>query len=181
MKIRVQEITLLFTETGRPQIVLTTNEPRWQVQREVAELKQIVGKGKELAVEVKQYRQKRSLNANALLWKMCGEIANIIRSSKDEVYLQMLERYGVFTHIIVKKEAVERIKEEWRTVRVIGEVTINGQTGIQLQCYYGSHLYNSKEFSVLLDGVLSDAKELGIEVITEEEKSMLLEEWGKTA
>jgi hypothetical protein len=179
MKSTASKIRLTYDESGKPELTLSLNCSRQEAAAEVAELREVLAKGKLLDVEVKQHRNRRSLDANALLWKMCTEIANVIRSSKDEVYLQMLERYGVFTHIIVKQEAVERIKKEWRTVRVLGEVAVNGKTGIQLQCYYGSHLYDSKEFSILLDGVISEARELGIEVISEREKSLLLQEWGK--
>lgn len=109
---------------------------------------------------------------------MLGDMAAVLHTSKDELYLQMLERYGVFTHVIVKPNVVERVKAEWRTVRVLGEVTVNGQTGIQLQCYFGSSTYNSKEFSVLLDGVISEAKEIGVEYISEADKALILSEWG---
>lgn len=173
MKTICNNIRLQYNEHRQPELILTTTG-----NIQIEELKSSIEKGKKLDLEIKEHRNKRSLDANALLWKMCNEIANKIRSTKDEVYLTMLERYGVFTHIIVKKEAVERIKQEWRTVRELGEVTVNGKTGYQLQCYYGSHLYDSKEFSVLLDGVISEAKELGIEVISESEKQLLIQQWG---
>lgn len=179
MKSQCNALRISFTEQGKPELTLYLTCSRQEIAAELQELKGVLEKGKLLDVEVKQHRNRRSLDANALLWKMCTEIAAVLRSTKDEVYLQMLERYGVFTHIIVKQEAVERIKQEWRTVRVLGEVTVNGKTGIQLQCYYGSHLYDSKEFSVLLDGVISEAKELGIQVINESEKQLMLQEWGK--
>lgn len=73
--------------------------------------------------------------------------------------------------------AVERVKKEWRTVRELGELEISGQKAIQLQCYFGSHTYNTKEFSVLLNGVLDEAKELGIETLSEADKDLLLKEW----
>lgn len=165
-------------DTKQMEIVLTMPKSH-QTAQEVAEAKKIIEKGKYLDVDIKQHRQRRSLDANALLWKMCTEIAAVLKSNKDEVYLMMLERYGIFTHVIVKQEAVERMIQQWRTARVLGEVTVNGKTGVQIQCYYGSHLYDSKEFSVLLDGVISEAKELGIEVITDEEKNLIIDEWGK--
>jgi hypothetical protein len=141
-------------------------------------LLQAIKDGKEVTVEVKVKRRHRSLDANAVLWAMLGDMAAVLHTSKDELYLQMLERYGVFTHVIVKPNVVERVKAEWRTVRVLGEVTVNGQTGIQLRCYFGSSTYNSKEFSVLLDGVISEAKEIGIEYISEADKALMLSEWG---
>ena len=92
-------------------------------------------------------------------------MADVLHTSKDNLYLIMLERYGVFTHIVVKPTMVDKVRQEWRTVRELGEVTINGKVGVQLQCYFGSSTYDSKEFSVL-NGVISEAQEMGIETIT---------------
>jgi len=129
-------------------------------------------------VEIEPLKRKRSLDANAYLWVLMGKMAEVLKTSKDEIYLEMLDRYGVFTHIVVKPNVVERVKDEWRTVRELGEVTINGKTGIQLQCFFGSSTYDSKEFSVLLDGVISEAKELGIETLSQSEADRMIKEWG---
>lgn len=142
------------------------------------ELQQAANSGKILEVEIKIKRKRRSLNANAYLWELLGRMAAVLKTDKDSVYLMMLERYGVYTHVCVKPAAVERVKQEWRTVRELGEITINGQKAVQLQCYFGSHTYNSKEFSVLLEGVLSEAAELGIETLSEADKDLMLKEWG---
>ena len=177
MKLRAQAIHLQYNESGTPQIVLTTNENRLQLQQEIAELKQIIAKGKELTAEVKQYRHKRSLNANSYFWLILSEMADILHTTKDDLYLIMLERYGVFTHLIVKPEVAERVKEEWRTVRELGEVVVNGKKGIQLQCFFGSSTYNTKEMSRLIDGVVQEAKDLGIETMTPDELARLKSEW----
>lgn len=144
----------------------------------VGELQQAANSGKILEVEIKIKRKRRSLNANAYLWELLGRMAAVLKSDKDSVYLMMLERYGVYTHVCVKPAAVERVKQEWRTVRELGEITINGQKAVQLQCYFGSHTYNSKEFSILLDGVLSETAQLGIETLSEADKDLMLKEWG---
>ena len=124
-------------------------------------------------------KKKRSLDANAALWKMLSMMADKLHTTKDELYVEMLDRYGVFTFIVVKPNVVERVKQEWRTVREIGEVTINGKIGIQLQCFFGSSTYNSKEFSILLDGVIQEANELGINFISKQDQILMIEEWGK--
>lgn len=165
-------------DTRLMEIVITTNKS-YQNIAEIAKLKEIIAKGKELTVDIKQFRKKRSLDANGMLWSILGQMAAILKTSKDEVYLEMLNSYGVFTHIIVKSEVVEKVKREWRTVRELGEVTVNGKTGIQLMCFFGSSTYDSKEFSILLEGVMSEAKELGIETISQAEKVALLDKWGK--
>ena len=51
-------------------------------------------KDKDYVFEIKEYKQKRSLNANAYCWVLINKIANILRKSKEEVYLQMLIDYG---------------------------------------------------------------------------------------
>jgi hypothetical protein len=74
---------------------------------------------------------------------------------------------------------VERVKQEWRTVRELGEITVNGKTGIQLQCFFGSSTYNSKEMSTLIDGVVSECEEMRIETMQKEELESIKKEWGK--
>ncbi|MDF2537452.1 MAG: hypothetical protein K0S76_473 [Herbinix sp.] len=135
-------------------------------------------KGKKLSIEIKQYREKRSLDANAYMWVLLQKMAELLKTSKDELYLEVLGRYGVFTHIIVKPNVVDRVKAEWRNVRDLGEVVVNGVTGIQLQCYFGSSTYNTKEMSVLIDGVVSECKELGIDTISDNELRIMKEKWG---
>ena len=172
------DITLSFTAENEPQFTLTANITRTEALKMLEEYNGILSRGKTLDVTIKQYRKKRSLDANSMLWAILGKMAAALNTDKDELYLEVLARYGVFTHLIVKPEVVERVKREWRTVRELGEVTVNGKTGIQLQCFFGSSTYDQAEFSVLLDGVVSEAKEIGIDVITEEEKCLLLAEWG---
>lgn len=177
MKSIVKSADLSFTAADEPRLTLTLAITRKEAQMAFQALQEVLNKGKLLFAEIKQYRKQRSRNANALLWEILGQMASILHTDKDSLYLLMLERYGIFTHVVVKPNVVERVKAEWRTVRELGEVTINGQTGVQLQCYFGSHSYDSKEFSVLLNGVISEAKEIGVDTISESEKDLLLRSW----
>lgn len=176
MKVKSHKIRLQYNESKEPEIILTTSG---NIQPDVEELKSIIAKGKELSVEIKQYSQKRSLDANAYMWLLLYKMADVLKTTKDELYLQVLERYGVFTHIVVKPNVVDKVKEEWRTVRELGEVLINGKTGVQLQCYFGSSTYNTKEMATLIDGVVNECKELNIETMTPDELKLLKCEWGK--
>lgn len=121
--------------------------------------------------------KKRSLDANAYMWVLLSKIAEVIHSNKDDVYIEMLSRYGVFTHIIVKKSVVDKVKSEWRTVRELGEINVNGSQGVQLQCYFGSSTYDSKEMATLIDGVVREAKELGIETLPPDELNRMKRDW----
>ena len=179
MKVQADNIRLQFNEKDKPEIVVSLKSSRKAVMEATEELKDILANGKTLEIEIKQYRARRSLDANAYMWVLLSKMADVLRTTKDELYLEMLDRYGVFTHIVVKPEVVGRVKAEWRTVRDLGEVIVNGKTGIQLQCYFGSSTYSTKEFSVLLDGVVSEAKEIGVETMPDAEIQRLKESWGE--
>lgn len=131
-----------------------------------------------LTITTKLFRNKRSRDANSYSWVLMQKIAEDQHTDKWSVYLEMLGRYGVFTHIIVRPGVVDRVMSKWRTVKNMGEVTVSGQTGIQLQCYFGSSTYDTKEMSVFIEGIVSECHELGIETATPDELDRMKKEWG---
>lgn len=145
----------------------------------IESLKNHCNDNKMLDITVKKHRKKRSLDANSALWLLLQRLATALNTTKDELYLSFLEQYGTFTHIIVKENAVESIMREWRTVRNLGKVDVNGKTGIQLQCYYGSSAMNSYEFYHLMQGVVNECKELGIETLTDKEFKSIIDNYYK--
>ena len=50
---------------------------------------------REKIFEIKEKKDKRSLNSNSYCWKLCTLIAEEVGTSKEEIYLQMLKEYGV--------------------------------------------------------------------------------------
>ena len=135
-------------------------------------------KDKELTVEIKEKSKCRSLNSNAYLWVLLSAMAKVIgNTDKDKLYLEMLERYGKFTPIVVRPEAAERMQKQWRTCKVLGEVKVNGQIGVQMLCFYGSSTYDQKEMSELIDGVVTECQELGIETMTPDQIREMNERW----
>jgi hypothetical protein len=160
-------------QTGQYNITFTMNEA--SAINEIDNIKDC----EKLNIKAVKHRQKRSLDANAYMWVLLQKMAEVLHQDKWNIYIEMLGRYGVFTHIIVKPNVVDKVKEEWRTVKELGEVCVNGTTGIQLQCYFGSSTYNTKEMSVLIDGVVSEAKELGIETLSPDELERMKAEWNQ--
>ena len=130
-------------------------------------------------ITIDKPKKRRSLDANGLLWSCIGEIATTLRADKWEIYLQMLKRYGKYTYIVVKENVVDAVKRQWRECEVIGEIDIHGSKGIQMLCYFGSSTYDSKEFSVLLDGVISEMKEIGLQPPPSKEMRKALEKLEK--
>ena len=121
--------------------------------------------------EIKEHKEKRSLNANAYLWCLIGKIADAVRTSKEDVYKKMLFEYGqhrtigVDTSVDVSRffQYSEMIKrEEGYTVYLVA---------------VGSSEYNTEEMSILIDGVISEAKELGIETLPPWEIERMVQRW----
>lgn len=158
-------------QSGQFQITFTVNEP--SAINAVNDIQSC----EKLSIRAVRYKGRRSLDANALLWLCLGRIAEALRSDKWEVYLQMLKRYGKYTYICVKPAVVDAVKAQWRECEEIGKVNINGQEAVQMLCYFGSSTYDTKEFSVLLDGVISEMKEMGIEAPASEDMRRALEQW----
>ena len=126
--------------------------------------------------EIEHKRKKRSNDANALCWKMCTEIANVLRAEKESIYVDMLKRYGQ-SDIVSVLSSVD-VKGYFKYYDEFGKGTVNGKEFTHYKVYKGSSEYDTKEMSILLDGIIDEAKAMDIEVISEREKSLLLEEWG---
>lgn len=131
----------------------------------------------DLRIKLTRWTNKRSLNANALLWLCIEVIASAIRADKWEVYLQLLRKYGKFTYICVKPGAVEAVKKQWRECEELGHININGSDAVQMLCYFGSSTYDTSEFSVLLDGTISEMKEIGVELPPDRMVQEALKSW----
>lgn len=132
---------------------------------------------KEKLFDLAEHRTGRSLNANKLLWQCLGEIAGALNADKWDIYLKMLKRYSKFTYICVKPNVVEAVKRQWRECEEIGEVNINGQKSVQLLCYFGSSTLDSKEFSILLNGVISEMSEMGLPTPAEKDMERAIANW----
>lgn len=165
---KIKDISKDF-ETNR---ILLTVELQEQIGRE--ELSQIRAQDL-LDITIEKHKKKRSNDANALLWACIRKLASAMRSDKWSIYLLMLKRYGKYTYVCVPPKAVDSLCNQWRETEVIGEIDINGRKAMQVLCYFGSSSYNTQEFSHLLDGVISEMQELGIETPQQEELRLAIE------
>lgn len=126
-------------------------------------------------VKINKHREKRSLNANAYLWKLVTEIGNILNKSKEEVYLQMLIDYGQSEMISILSEI--NVKGYFKYYKLAGTSLLNGKEFNHYKIYKGSSEYDTKEMSILLNGVVQEAKNLGIKTKDDIELERLVEEW----
>ena len=126
-------------------------------------------------VKIDKHREKRSLNANAYLWKLVTEIGNVLNKSKEEVYLQMLIDYGQSEMVSILSEI--DVKGYFKYYKLAGTSILNGKEFNHYKIYKGSSEYDTKEMSILLNGVVQEAKNLGIKTKDDIELERLVEEW----
>ena len=56
-------------------------------------------------VTVKKWHPKRTKDSNAMLWKICTEIANKIGSTKEEVYRAQIRDVGEYTPLPISTKS----------------------------------------------------------------------------
>ena len=126
-------------------------------------------------VKINKHREKRSLNANAYLWELCTQIGNILRKSKEEVYLEMLIYYG--QSIMVSVLSNVKLNGFYKYYKEAGKSILNGKEFTHYKIYKGSSEYDTREMSILLDGVVQEARQLGIRTKEDEELEKMIDKW----
>ena len=130
---------------------------------------------KDKIFKIEEYKEKRSLNANNYAWKLITEIGNVLRKSKEEVYLQMLKDYGQYEVISVTSSISP--KGYFKYYEEIGRSTLNNKEFIHYKIYKGTSEYDTREMSIFIDGVVQEAEQLGIETKTPKQLEELKRMW----
>lgn len=121
--------------------------------------------------EIKEKREKRSLSQNSYAWELITKIGNVLRKSKEEVYLQMLKDYGQ-SEIVSILSSIEP-KGYFKYYEKIGTGIVNNKEFTHYKILKGSSEFDSKEMTILIDGIIQECKQLGIETLTPDEISKL--------
>lgn len=125
--------------------------------------------------ELKNPKKKRSLNANNYAWKLITEIGNILRKSKEEIYLQMLKDYGQSEIVSILSNISPN--GYFKYYEKIGTGIVNNKEFTHYKILKGSSEFDTKEMSIFIDGIVQEAEQLGINTITPKELESLKGEW----
>lgn len=135
-----------------------------------------------LTIEVKPWRRKRSLDANAYCWVLIDRLAEANGLTKEEAYRNAIRDIGGNSDTVcVVNDAVGNVCKAWER-HGLGwqtdtfESKLDGCTNVIL--YYGSSTYDSAQMSRLIDNVVQDCKAVGVETMTPAELAGLVERWG---
>ena len=151
----------------------------------VAWLTQYVGtldKDKEYTLTVKEHKKKRSLNANALYWKLADKLAEHLNKPKSEIYREHIKEIGGVSDIMCSiDQAVDKFCEVWKS-RGLGWQTDVVESKLEgcknIIVYYGSSMFDKTQMSRLINLAMQDCKQFGIPTYSQEEIDRLVKEWG---
>lgn len=135
--------------------------------------------------DLKEHRAKRSLNQNSYYWALLAKVAEKSSISRNRCHNEMLASYGQDEYVddrlvyvtIPDNEKAEREAMEAETYHLRPTSSVmDGNDGMIYRVWVmlrGSHTYNTAEMRRLLEGIIDEAKQLGIETLPEEELEML--------
>lgn len=144
--------------------------------------KKFVGemKPRKYVAEIKEHRNRRSLDANAYAWQLIGKLSAVLGIPPEQVYREAIRDVGDNYEVLpVRDEALERWLHIWTAkglgwvCEVIGKSKLDGYTNTR--CFYGSSVYDTAQMSRLISIIVDECRAAGVETMTPEEINSLLE------
>lgn len=142
-----------------------------------------------LDVEIKKHRKKRSLDANSYYWMLLSKLAESLNVSKPYMHNAILRRYGQIERIdgqavyivIPDTESAQKDIDESQLYHLKPTSQVKKGKGCVMYRTYmmlkGSSLYDTKEMSMLINGLVGECKECGIETLPPEELKRMMGEY----
>lgn len=126
---------------------------------------------------VKEFSEKRSLNANSYYWSLINQLSNKLNIGNEELHLRMLKDYSQV--MLVPLLPTQSPNGYFKYYEKYKEGLINGQKVVQYKVYKPSSEMSSKEFWLLLKGLEEECKQQGIETLEEKKVRELIERMEK--
>ena len=110
-------------------------------------------------------KKTKSLTANSYMWVLCDEISRVLQSTKDEVYRKAVANVGVFFPLSCKSAAFTRARAVWESqgAGFFCNVTREKDGQTEFNAYVGSSQYTQEELSRLIEELVAEAENLGID------------------
>lgn len=142
-------------------------------------------KDDDLDVEIEKHAEKRSLTANNYLWVLCRELSKKLSKespiTRKDIYRHAIRECAIWCkELPLDEETFNYLKEEedkeGATFRVVDELYREGDL-IHARLYKGSSKFNSIQMSRLIDYIVEECKEQGIDTMPPDELARLIGEW----
>ena len=140
------------------------------------------GTDKPQRVKITRWRDKRSLSANAYAWTLLGKLSAVLHLPPEEIYQELIPNVGDnYTTVTVDLQGLDKLRETWGNngkgwlVDVIGAGVKTGTLDVAL--YYGSSVYDTAQMARLIDLIVTECRENGIEYLPPDQLAAMLEDW----
>lgn len=131
-------------------------------------------------------KEVRSLSANAYLWVLTQKLAKAMNTSKGDMYVKLIKKYGQFHQPIIRSDAKDSFIRQWDIANTevehtesLCEITSTWKKGdvewFEINAHCGSSTYSKSDFQTLLNGVVEDCIEQGIETMSKQEIQSLID------
>lgn len=178
---RIENLSVDFS-TGKAKLTLEINE-KTSVMKAFDDFREC----EKLSIKIDKYREKRSLDANAYFWLLCGKLADKltdenVKYTKEDIYKKSIKEIGVYKDFQnLSPSDAKTLRHAWKLLGTgwITEQVDYMQDGenVVVRCYYGSSQYNKKQMSRLIDNIVQDCEAVGIETKTPDQIAEMLSLW----
>lgn len=133
--------------------------------------------------EVKEFKRKRSNNANKYFWKLLQELCELQNLNAVEEYRKRVKELGIFRRFRIETKDSKTFMDMWQDKGIAWFCEIADTEYLEdmefkvINAYYGSSSFNGKEMSRLIDGLVQDCQAVGIETKSQSEINSLLRSW----
>lgn len=139
---------------------------------------------KDLKIKVTKVTNPRSLDANAYFHKLCDLLRQKLGISMAHMKNILITSYGQIEYISEGQALIYKTNAPVEYIQELEEAHMKfmkqGEDGAYwYKVYRGSHTYDSKEMSLLLEGTVREAADQGIEVRTPDEIRRMEELWNQ--
>ena len=126
----------------------------------------ILDKDENIKFEIKEHKEKRSLNQNSYYWQLINKLSFKIRIPSEEIHIELLRKFSTRYEILVPNKTVLRGINYYDKLSSIKKGNAIFDT---YRVYTPSHELNTIEMGLLLDGLIDECKTQGIETMTPDE------------
>lgn len=121
---------------------------------------------KDKLFEIKEYKKKRNIKQNSRYWKLLCELSLKTRIAIEDLHFEMLKNYSQRYEILVPADKEIRGIEYYEKK---SKIIKDGKGFYVYHVYTPSHELKTDEFAILLDGLIQECKQQGIETRSPEE------------
>lgn len=127
--------------------------------------------------EIEVKRKKRSKDQNSYFWELLQKLCYEMNIDVIDEYKKRVKELGIFKQWEIDTKDVPTFIHLWedRGIAWFTEIVEQIQDKTIINAYYGSSSYNSKQMTKLLDNLVQDCKEVGIQTLDDLEFENLKE------